>query len=99
MQLALALGMPADRLEREMTHRELRQWTQYVRSHLLPPRRAEIMLAQVCMLIAKLGGNDTATIDDYLIDFGPEPEAPEPDLEATKVAFAFSPRKKKGAAT
>lgn len=96
MQLALALGMPADRLEREMTHRELRQWTRYIRDHLLPSRRLEIMLARVCLTVAQaMGGAQSATLDDFLIDFGPERAPPEPDPEAAKAAFGFSPRKKK----
>lgn len=97
MDLAMNLGMPADRLEREMTHRELRQWARRVRSNPLPSRRVEIYLAQIACTIARvMGGSAEATIADYLIDFGPEREqTTEPDPEATKAAFGFSPRKKK----
>lgn len=96
MQLAMNLGMPADRLEREMTHRELRQWARYVRDHLLPFRRLEIYLAQIALGVARLGGNDTATLHDFMIDFGPERAevVREPDAQAARAAFAFNPRKK-----
>lgn len=96
MELALNLGIPADRLEREMTHRELRQWARYVRDKPLPSRRVEIYLAQIAWAIAYfIGGNAEATRADFLIDFGPEPEAAPPDVDAAKAAFGFSPRKKK----
>jgi hypothetical protein len=97
MELALHLGMTADRLEREMTHRELRQWVRYVRNKPLPFRRAEAYAAQIALKIVHImGGNADATLDDLMIDFGPpREEAGAPDPEATKAAFGFSPRKKK----
>lgn len=96
MQLALSLGMTADRLEREMTHRELRQWTRFARDHVMPFRRLEIYMQQICLHIATaFGGNEGATLDDFVIEFGPEREGPEPDVEEVKAAFGFSPRKPK----
>lgn len=97
MELALYLGGgPAERLAREMSEREFRQWGRYAREHVLPSRRVEIYLAQIAWAVARfLGGNDDATIEDFLIDFGAKPPDAAPDVEAAKAAFAFAPRKKK----
>lgn len=97
MQLALALGMSADRLEREMTHRELRQWVTFARNNVMPFRRLEIYMQQIALTVAQaVGGNADLTVDDFRIDFGPEHEQ-DPDLDASKAAFGFSPRKKAAA--
>lgn len=100
MQLALALGMTADRLEREMTHRELRQWVRYAREHAMPFRRLEFYMAQIALWVSRVAtGNENGTVDDFMIDFGPvrNDDAP-PDVDAAKAAFGFAPRKRKDVA-
>ena len=101
MELALNLGMPAERLAREMTEREFQDWYRFAREHVLPFRRVELYLAQVSWAVARfMGGNKNAKISDFMIEFGqrePEPETDgdDDDLDAAKAAFAFAPRKKR----
>lgn len=95
MELALNLGGPADRLAREMSEREFRQWTSYAREHVLPSRRVEVYLAQIAWAVARfMGGNENATVEDFMLDFGTRRLDEEVDLDALKASIGFSPRKK-----
>lgn len=97
MQLALQLGMTAEGLERSMTEAELNRWARYLSRHPMPQRRIELMLAQVCALIARtMGGSKNAKVADFLLQ-EPEEELPPnvTRLEIARQAFAFNPRRKK----
>lgn len=91
MSLSLALGMPVDMMLRSMTEAELVRWHTFAARNQLPTRRIELMLAQVCALIARtMGGVKTAKVADFL----PQPMVETTDLEAAKRAFKFNPRPK-----
>ena len=70
MHLSLELGMTVERLEREMTEHELRQWMAYDRLFRLPTRRLERYLAGVMSLLSHSG----KPLTDFLL-FEREPQA------------------------
>lgn len=73
MDLALHLGMTEAGVRRSMTERELQRWALYQSRRMLPMRRLELQLAQVSLVVARaLGGNTTATLQDFLFDPAPE---------------------------
>ena len=79
---------------RTMTEAEFGKWALYSQRHSLPFARMELMLGQVCMLIARtMGGVKNATVADFI------PSPPKEDdnvsqIEAMKRAFNFRPRPK-----
>jgi hypothetical protein len=95
MELALHFGMPADELSRRMTEAEFRKWQRYASRKALPLTRLELLLAQVSMMVARMGGAKNVTVKDFMLQ---EPEE-LPDnvtrIEVARRAFGFNPRKKK----
>jgi hypothetical protein len=95
MELALHFGMPADELSRRMTEAEFRKWQRYASRKALPFPRLEVLLAQVAMMVARMGGAKNVTVKDFMLQ---EPEE-LPDnvthIDVARRAFGFNPRKKK----
>lgn len=98
MDMALALGQPAELLARTMTERELRRWHTYALKRALPTRRLEFYLAQIAQMIAiTMGGAKEAKITDYLIELESDDQPPplndEDVVASARRAFGFNPRK------
>lgn len=96
MSLALHLGMPVDLMLRSMTDAEFRRWMVYAGRRQLPLARIELLLAQLAMVVARMGGSKKAKVADFMLR-EPEEELPEnvTPIEAAKRAFGFNPRKKR----
>lgn len=97
MELALHLGMTVQQLTDSMLESELNQWANYARRSPLPFKRMEIMLAQVCLLIAKtMGGAKQVGVMDFMLAL-PDEDLPDnvTRIEAARKAFGFNPRKPK----
>ena len=76
--LALELGVSLASLDR-MSEREFRQWVAYANKRLLPSRRLEAYLAQVCSVVAQCAGNSEMKLSDFLLEFGKRtPKKKEP---------------------
>lgn len=69
-----------------MTERELRFWAAYRARKMLPSRRTEIYLAQVALMVARMNGSATQTIDDFLI----REAVKAPEMTAEQGAYALS---------
>ncbi len=65
-----------------MSEREFRQWVTYASKRLLPTRRLEAYLAQICSVIAQSNGNSDMTLSTFLLDFSPTPKKKAPGAEA-----------------
>ena len=97
MELALNLGMTADVMLQSMTAAELDHWATHAQRYLLPHKRVEIMLAQVCSLIAKTrGGAKEVTVRDFMLQI-PSDDLPQnvTRLDLARKAFGFKPIKPK----
>lgn len=96
MELALHLGMTTDTLLNSMKEAELDQWAGYANRFPLPFKRLEIMLAQVCVLIAKtMGGAKQVGVNDFMLAIPEELPANVTRIELARKAFGFNPRKPK----
>lgn len=95
MNLALHLGMPVETMLRSMTSAEFGQWAMYARRNALPFARLEMMLGQVCMLIARtMGGVKNAKVADFIPQHPDETEEQATHIDNMKRAFNFRPRPK-----
>jgi hypothetical protein len=81
--------MPAHQLAASLPSRELALYQQYAIKRMLPGRRMEMHMAQICSVLAQVNGNKDVGTMDFLFD--PEDDS-IPDLEATKEFFGFNPR-------
>ena len=81
--LALELGCSVASLDR-MTEYEFRKWVAYASKRLLPTRRMEAYLAQVCSTIAQSVGVKDATLSTYLLKL----DHPKPQQEKAPGAEA-----------
>lgn len=94
MTLALHLGGPVDAMLQTMTEAEFQRWALYVKRNSLPFARLELMLGQVCMLIARtMGGAKDAKVADFIPHAIEEPDNVT-HIDAMKRAFNFRPRPK-----
>lgn len=81
-------------LERRMTEAEFVQWQVYAGHKGFPFRRIEFHLANIARIIAAtMGGQEDATLKDYLLDPIKSTQDTEENLDAAKEAFGFAPRK------
>lgn len=60
---------------------------------MLPVRRMEMHMAQLCTVLAQVNGNKDARLSDFLFEPQSEDEAEADDI---KEFFGFNPRNKKG---
>ncbi len=96
MELALHLGMTADGLTQSMTAAELDRWAKYALQKPLPYKRMELMLAQVCLIIARtMGGAKDVKLMDFMLSTPEERPNNVTSIEAARAAFGFKPRKPK----
>ena len=98
MDLAAHLGGSVESLARSMTEDELQRWAVYSTRHALPFRRLELLLAQLCMIVARtMGGVKDAKVADFMLKEPEDEELPTnvTRLEAARKAFGFAPRKRK----
>jgi len=96
MELALHLGMTVQELTDSMLESELNQWANYARRTPLPFKRMEIMLAQVCLVMAKtMGGAKQVGVTDFMLAIPEDMPANVTRIEAARKAFGFNPRKPK----
>lgn len=99
MELALELGLTTETLAQVMLEEELVQWMRYAAKHMLPSRRMEAYLAQVCMVLVQVLGGDSnqVTLADFLIrtnEVTEEEEQQEVTVEEEIEFFDFKPRNK-----
>ncbi len=96
MELALHLGMTAEGLTQSMTAAELDQWAKYALQKPLPYKRMELMLAQVCLIIARrMGGAKEVKLMDFMLSVPEDRPNNVTNLEAVRAAVGFKPRKPK----
>jgi hypothetical protein len=88
--------MTVEAMQDSMSQGELMRWALYAGRNGLPFQRLELMLGQVCMLIAQtMGGVKNAKVRDF-IPRAPDVEAEQiSHIERMKQAFNFRPRKTK----
>lgn len=84
LDLAEAIGCTADSLERNITSAELTQWA--VRGKPLWPRRLELMLAQLTLVLAKVHRNKHVELADFDL-FAPQVDAPPMKAEEGAAAM------------
>lgn len=99
IELSFELGIPEEELAQRLSERSFSLYRAYAGKWRLPTRRLQVMLAQVCEVLAKVNGNKDVSIPDFLLDpeedeeDGP-PMTPEQNIAAQKQIFGFSPRRK-----
>jgi hypothetical protein len=95
MELALHLGMTTQALTSSMLESELNQWGKYAERYPLPYKRMELMLAQVCAVVARTGGAKNITTKDFMLSIPEDLPQNISRIEMAREAFGFNPRKKK----
>ena len=76
-----------------MSEREFSNWLTFAGSRLLPVRRMEAYLAQLCSVIAQTSGNAEAKLSDFLLDFGTKQRKPKPKPNGAAMIGAIAGRK------
>lgn len=85
------MGIPRHELAKRLPEREFVLYQQYAAKRVLPTRRLELYLAQLCSVIAKVHGNADAEIRDFLLD---PIDGDGEETEDVAGAFEFNPRNK-----
>ncbi len=79
--------MTVRELSVRMSSREFSRWEKYQRTVGLPSRRTHLQLALVCLVVAQaMGGASDYTLEDFLVDLMPKPEAPTNSVASGKIA-------------
>ena len=76
-----------------MSEREFSNWLTFAGSRLLPVRRIEAHLAQLCSVIAQTSGNAEAKLSDFLLDFAPKKTKPKPKANGAAMIGAIAGRR------
>jgi hypothetical protein len=107
MDLALEFGVPIERLKRNITEREVRQWMHYASRRMLPQRRIELYLAQVAWQVSRVrdavlqsaGARSVqpSSLSDFLFDADRAQDDDQDDdevddVQAARDFFGFNPR-------
>ena len=91
--MSFELGVPISEL-RKMSADDLTLYRAYTAKRMFPSRRAELLMAQASMLIAKtMGGAKNVTLQDFLFDPVEEKPAAEMTVEEIRASFGFNPVK------
>lgn len=69
--------MPLHRL-RDMPAQDLAHYQRYTARRLFPGRRLELLLANLALVLARVNGNDSARLEDFLFDPPPDEDTPAP---------------------
>jgi len=90
--------MSVEVLTRTMGEIELDRWIEYSEKRMLPTRRMEAYLAQICMVLVEvMGGGNGVKLGDFLFDRQTTTSGPdaEPTAEEEATFFNFNPRNRK----
>ncbi|GGI16450.1 phage tail assembly protein T [Oxalicibacterium faecigallinarum] len=83
--------MPAHQLAAILPEREFVLYQAYAVKRMLPQRRQEMYLAQICSVLAQVHSNTDVSVMDFLFDPVEEIELDEDEVLAH---FDFKPRNK-----
>ena len=98
MDLALHLGMTTDHMTQSMTEGELNRWARYASTRGLPLKRIEVLLAQVSLQVARMGGAKNLKVEDFMLkERKEELPANVTRIEDKRKAFGWNPHRKRKA--